>query len=205
VHCVSRGLPLVGRWGKGRSHDGISEARPHRFDGVCCRLWDCSFGGHVWHQQRGCCVAIGVDVIPLAQERGVGVINAAAVALGLLTHAGPPPYIAQLAGEEICTAARRTVEVCQRHGADVSFLANQYSIQRSGCATTLIGTTKQQHLDSALAAAEEPIDEDLLAAAERLMLFMPPSRARRPALCAGPPAAAVAGDAGRWIQRPCRR
>jgi L-galactose dehydrogenase len=45
----------------------------------------------------------------------------------------------------------------------VSFLANQYSIQRSGCATTLIGTTKQQHLDSALAAAEEPIDEDLLA------------------------------------------
>ena len=90
-------------------------------------------------------------------------INAAAVALGLLTQAGPPPDIAQLVGEEICTVARRIVEVCQRHGADVSFLANQYSIQRSGCATTLIGTTKQQHLDSALAAAEEPIDEDLLA------------------------------------------
>jgi L-galactose dehydrogenase len=103
------------------------------------------------------------DVLPLAQERGVGVINAAAVVLGLLTQAGPPPHIAQLVGEEICTVARRTVEVCQRHGADVSFLANQYSIQRSGCATTLIGTTKQQHLDSALAAAEEPIDEDLLA------------------------------------------
>jgi L-galactose dehydrogenase len=27
----------------------------------------------------------------------------------------------------------------------------------------MIGTTKQQHIDSALAAAEEPIDEDLLA------------------------------------------
>ena len=103
------------------------------------------------------------DVLPLAREREVGVINAAAVALGLLTQAGPPPHIAQLVGEEICKVARRTVEVCQRHGADVSFLANQYSIQRSGCATTLIGTTKQQHLDSALAAAEEPIDEDLLA------------------------------------------
>jgi L-galactose dehydrogenase len=103
------------------------------------------------------------DVLPLAQERGVGVINAAAVALGLLTQAGPPPHIAQLVGEEICTIARRIVEVCKRQSADVSFLANQYSIQRSGCATTLIGTTKQQHLDSALAAAEEPIDEDLLA------------------------------------------
>jgi len=103
------------------------------------------------------------DVLPLAQEREVGVINAAAVALGLLTQAGPPPHIAQVVGEEICTVARRIVEVCQRHGADVSLLANQYSIQRSGCATTLIGTTKQRHLDSAMAAAEEPIDEDLLA------------------------------------------
>ena len=45
----------------------------------------------------------------------------------------------------------------------MSLLAYQYSIQRSSCATTLIGTTKQQHIDSALAAAEEPIDEEMLA------------------------------------------
>jgi L-galactose dehydrogenase len=102
------------------------------------------------------------EVLPLAKQRGVGVINAAAVALGLLTEAGPPPHIAQLVGEEICAAARRIVEVCQRQGADVSFLANQYSIQRSGCATTLIGTTKQRHIDSAVAAATKPIDEELL-------------------------------------------
>lgn len=103
------------------------------------------------------------EVLPLAQERRVGVMNAAAVALGLLTQAGPPPHITQVVGERICTAARRVVEVCERQGADVSFLANQYSIQRSGCATTLIGTAKQRHLDSAVAAAEEPIDEGLLA------------------------------------------
>jgi L-galactose dehydrogenase len=64
-------------------------------------------------------------------------------------------------GKAICTVARRIVEVC--HGAGVSLLANQSSIQRSSCATTLIGTTKQQHIDSALAAAEEPIDEEMLA------------------------------------------
>jgi L-galactose dehydrogenase len=103
------------------------------------------------------------EVLPLAQERRVGVMNAAAVALGLLTQAGPPRHIAEVVGERICTVARRVVEVCQRQGADVSFLANQYSIQRSGCATTLIGTAKQRHLESAVAAVEEPIDEDLLA------------------------------------------
>ena len=106
---------------------------------------------------------LATEVLPVAEEREVGVINAAAVALGLLTEAGPPPHIAKMVGEQICAAARRAAEVCQRHGADVSFLANQYSIQRSGCATTFIGTAKQRHLDSAVAAAEEPIDEDLLA------------------------------------------
>jgi aryl-alcohol dehydrogenase-like predicted oxidoreductase len=106
---------------------------------------------------------LATEVLPVAKERGVGVINAAAVALGLLTEAGPPPHIAEVVGEQICATARRAVEVCQRRGADVSFLANQYSIQRSGCATTFIGTAKQRHLDSAVTAAEEPIDEDLLA------------------------------------------
>jgi L-galactose dehydrogenase len=104
------------------------------------------------------------EIVPLAQQRGVGVINAAAVALGLLTEAGPPPHIVKLVGEEIRATARRAVKVCQDRGADVSFLANQYSIQRSGCATTLIGTAKQRHLDSAVAAVDEPIDEELLAA-----------------------------------------
>jgi L-galactose dehydrogenase len=102
------------------------------------------------------------DVLPFAKERGIGVINAAAVALGLLTEAGPRLHIAKTVGEEICAIARRAVEVCQGRGADVSLLANQYSIQRSGCATTLIGTTRQRHLDSAVAAAEQPIDEELL-------------------------------------------
>jgi aryl-alcohol dehydrogenase-like predicted oxidoreductase len=101
-------------------------------------------------------------ILPLAEERGVGVINAAAVALGLLTAAGPAPHIAKVVGKEVRAAAQRAVGVCERRGADVSFLANQYSIQRSGCATTLIGTTKQRHLDSAVAAADEPIDEELL-------------------------------------------
>jgi L-galactose dehydrogenase len=45
----------------------------------------------------------------------------------------------------------------------VSLLANQYSIQRSSCATTLIGTTKQQHIVLGTGGAEEPIDEEMLA------------------------------------------
>ena len=115
------------------------------------------------------------EILPLAAERGVGVINAAAVTMGLLTEAGPPPHIAKVVGEGICAAARRAVEVCKSRGVDVSFLANQYSIQRSGCATTLIGTTKLRHLDSAVAAAQEPIDEELLA---EVLAAVAPDRGR---------------------------
>jgi aryl-alcohol dehydrogenase-like predicted oxidoreductase len=102
------------------------------------------------------------DLVPLCRERGVGLINAAAVALGLLTPAGS--RITVPAGQRIVDAAQRAAEVCAQHGADIAFLANQFSIQRSGAATTVVGTTKAKHLDAAVAAEAAPIDEDLLAA-----------------------------------------
>lgn len=102
------------------------------------------------------------ELAPVCAERGVGLINAAAVALGLLTPAGSRIQVP--AGEQIIRAARRAVEVCQERGADIAFLANQFSIQRSGAATTVVGTTKPHHLDSAVAAESTPIDDELLAA-----------------------------------------
>jgi aryl-alcohol dehydrogenase-like predicted oxidoreductase len=100
------------------------------------------------------------SLLPVANERGIGVINAAAVALGLLTPAGPRVELP--VSPELRAAARRIVAECEQLGVDVSFLANQYSIQRSGCATTVIGTAKSHHLQSAIAAAEAPIDEKVL-------------------------------------------
>lgn len=44
----------------------------------------------------------------------------------------------------------------------MAFLADQFSIQQSGVATTLVGTMSTKHLDSALAAESTPIDEDLM-------------------------------------------
>lgn len=52
---------------------------------------------------------------------------------------------------------------CTQAGADLAFLANQYSIQRADCATTVIGTRSSAHLRSAVEAATAPIDEELLA------------------------------------------
>ena len=100
-------------------------------------------------------------LLPTANEHGTAVINAAAVALGLLTPAGLKADVG--ASAEMLEAARRAREICDRRGADIAFLANQFAIQRSGCATTVIGTTKSHHLAAAVRAVSEPIDEDLLA------------------------------------------
>jgi L-galactose dehydrogenase len=105
---------------------------------------------------------LGTGLLPLCRERRVGVINAAAVAIGLLTPAGVKVDMA--ATEVIRRAAERARSCCAERGADISFLANQFSIQRSNAPTTVIGTAKLEHLESAIAAESEAIDEELLSA-----------------------------------------
>jgi L-galactose dehydrogenase len=115
------------------------------------------------------------DVAPVATARGVGLINAAAVALGLLTPSGTNMEKPHPSTPAIREAAARMVQLCGDRGADIGFIANQFSFQRSGCATTVIGTGKSRHLRSAVAAIDAPIDEDVLA---DLLSFRPPPAKR---------------------------
>ncbi|WP_241487976.1 aldo/keto reductase [Leucobacter japonicus] len=106
--------------------------------------------------------SLDTALAPLARDRGVGVMNAAAVALGLLT----PRVLESSDLVPMATpgsrAAARSMAACARdQGASISMLANQYAMQQIDCDTTLIGTTKLSHLEEAVAAAETPIDAAL--------------------------------------------
>jgi L-galactose dehydrogenase len=111
----------------------------------------------------------------VAAQRGTGLINAAAVSLALLTPHGSSMGTDHPATAPIRAAARAMAEHCTARRLDVAFVANQYAIQRSGCATTLIGTAKSQHLRSAVGAADAPLDETLVA---ELLALRPPARDR---------------------------
>ncbi|WP_375432691.1 aldo/keto reductase [uncultured Friedmanniella sp.] len=102
------------------------------------------------------------ELAPVAAEQGVGLINAAAVALGLLTPHGTSMGADHPAGEPVRQAARAMADLAAQRDVDLAFVANQYSVQRSGCATTLIGTGRSQHLRSAVDAAETPLDDELV-------------------------------------------
>ena len=120
--------------------------------------------------------SLSEDLAPIAREHGVGLINAAAVALGLLTPRGSGITSADHpATAAIHAAADDMRAVCARAGADLAFLANQYSIQRTAAATTLVGTRSSAHLRAAVAAASTPVDEELLSA---VLALRPPAGER---------------------------
>lgn len=125
--------------------------------------------------------SIRTELAPIAEREGVGLMNAAAVALGILTSNpdwfrrdlmpdGTSIRLSHPGTEEIREAARKMVETCAAAGMDISTIATQYAVQRSGCPTTVVGTTKSRHLDAAVAAVTDPIDEELL---ERLLALRP--------------------------------
>jgi L-galactose dehydrogenase len=103
-------------------------------------------------------------LMPIARERGVGVMNAAALAVGLLTPGGSRVQFDHPASVAVRRAAERMRMLAVERGVDISFLANQFAIQRTGAATTVVGAGRWAHVDSAIRAAETPIDPELLGA-----------------------------------------
>lgn len=97
-------------------------------------------------------------------------------ALGLLTPGGPGMTSADHpATAAIHAAADAMRAACAEAGVDLSFLANQYSIQRTAAATTLVGTRSSAHLRAAVATASTPVDEELLSA---VLALRPPDGER---------------------------
>ena len=115
---------------------------------------------------------------PIARERVIGVINAAAVSVGLLTpkilDLNPDrtenTAVAPIAVQKIAQTMAETVHSA---GKNVAFLANQYALQRVDCDTTVIGTKRIDHLEEAVTAVSAPIDDQLLS---EVLAFRMPAR-----------------------------
>ncbi|GAQ81474.1 D-threo-aldose 1-dehydrogenase [Klebsormidium nitens] len=77
------------------------------------------------------------DLLPYLEEKGVGVINASPLSMGLLTEQGPPDW--HPASDEIKGACKKAVEVAKSHGKNVTTLALQFATANPFIATTLVG------------------------------------------------------------------
>jgi len=99
-------------------------------------------------------------LVPYFQVRGVGIVNASALSMGLLTHSGGPAW--HPAPEELKLAARRAAALCEERNAELPRLALQYALADRDMDSTLVGIDSVKTLRSCLSAATEQIDEGLL-------------------------------------------
>lgn len=100
-------------------------------------------------------------LLPYFREKGVGVINASPVGMGLLTERGAPDW--HPASEEIKATCRQAVAFCRAKGASLARLAVQFACANPEIPTTLVGSASADNMRMNAAWVEEPIDTELLA------------------------------------------
>ncbi|KAJ9573803.1 hypothetical protein L9F63_008840 [Diploptera punctata] len=86
--------------------------------------------------------------LPYFQSRDIGVVNAAGVAMGLLSNSGVHPW--HPAPENIKKVCAEAGKYCQDNGVELARLALNYTFQQPGYATHLIGMNCKEVLHSNL-------------------------------------------------------
>jgi L-galactose dehydrogenase len=107
------------------------------------------------------------ELLPVAEEYGVGVLNGSPLCLGLLTNQGPPPW--HPGSELLKSIAREAAEYCRKQGADISLLGMQYCFTEERIASTITGAPRKEELLVNLKALTAPIDRQLLGEVQSIL------------------------------------
>nr|CAD1822387.1 unnamed protein product [Ananas comosus var. bracteatus] len=111
------------------------------------------------------------DLLPYLKSKGIGVISASPLAMGLLTENGPPEW--HPASEELKSACRAAAAHCKKKGKNISKVALQYSLMNKEISTVLVGMNSPEQVEENVAAALElsnvGIDEGLVREIEEIL------------------------------------
>ncbi len=99
---------------------------------------------------------------PLAQERGIGLINASPLHMRVLTEKGAPDW--HPAPRRVLEVGQQVAQYCRSRGVDIADLAMQFALQYAGVATTLVGMSKVRHVETNIKWVGVAPDPELLAA-----------------------------------------
>jgi L-galactose dehydrogenase len=101
-----------------------------------------------------------LDLVPYLKERGVGIINASPLSMGLLSNRGAPDWHpASGVVKETCAKA---AAFCREQGVDIAQLAIQFSVSNPDLPTTLVGTANPNNVEKNVRWIEMPLDQALL-------------------------------------------
>jgi len=102
-------------------------------------------------------------LLTIAQERGLGVLNAAPYGSGMLAK-GPdayPRYQYQQAPPAMIAQTRRLDAICQRHGVSLRVAALHFSLRDPRIHSTIVGMTRPERVPQAVADALTPVPDAL--------------------------------------------
>jgi L-galactose dehydrogenase len=108
-----------------------------------------------------------VRLFPYFQAKGVGVINAAPMAMGLLTERGPQKW--HPAANEIKETCARAVAHCKRKKASISKLALQFAVGHRDIASTFVGSPTPEEVKQNVRCVAERIDMGLLSEVQEIL------------------------------------
>jgi L-galactose dehydrogenase len=107
------------------------------------------------------------ELLPAAQQYGVGVLNGSPLCIGALTNQGPPPW--HPGSANLKAVVHKAVEHCQARGADISTLGMQYCLAEERIASIITGTARAGELAVNLKALTTAIDLKLLAEVQAIL------------------------------------
>ncbi|MDE7419260.1 MAG: aldo/keto reductase [Muribaculaceae bacterium] len=101
-----------------------------------------------------------IDFLPFFEERGIGVINASPLSMGLLSNRGVPDW--HPAPKPLVEACRRAAEYCNEVGYPIEKLAIQYSVDNPRIASTLFSSANPDNVRRNIAYVAEKAPEELI-------------------------------------------
>jgi L-galactose dehydrogenase len=119
------------------------------------------------HNHHNLCDVRAYEVLPLIEERGIGVINAAPFASGLLTGGEAPPWHpAPPAAREAFAAAARLAEAA---GVPIARLALAFAASEPRLPVTLFSCAHPDVLRRNLMWLRDPVDRHLVASVQAVL------------------------------------
>ncbi|MDQ4078462.1 MAG: aldo/keto reductase [Chloroflexota bacterium] len=108
------------------------------------------------------------DVLtPVVEEKGIGLMNASALHMGILTDQGAPAW--HPAPPKVHEMGRRVARYCREQGSNITSLALQFAFQHPVVATTLVGMRNVAEVDHNLSLLGTGPDPDLLAEVQQMI------------------------------------
>lgn len=100
------------------------------------------------------------ELLPTAEQYGVGVMNASPLTMGLLSEAGAQDW--HPAPADVKAAGKKAAELCKSRGVSIATLGMQFCTREERIATTLTGASQASEVEANVKALDMPVDEPLL-------------------------------------------